>query len=149
MADLSFLSILGMLPQLLFMTQIIMYLILAWFFGSLAFRGMHKQIPLAIKLVTTIGTGFLCLVAGAVLASYMFFFQGTIFKTFQIDLFLGGLIGSIIIAVAFYMITRKDKGVGKDKMIKKLQERVKLLGGNLKIQSEPGKGTTLFIEVPV
>jgi two-component system sensor histidine kinase DegS len=30
-----------------------------------------------------------------------------------------------------------------------MQERVKLLGGNLKISSEPGKGTTVFIEAPV
>lgn len=30
-----------------------------------------------------------------------------------------------------------------------MQERVKLLGGNLKINSEPGKGTMVFIEAPI
>jgi signal transduction histidine kinase len=29
-----------------------------------------------------------------------------------------------------------------------MQERVRLLGGKLKLESEPGKGTTISIEVP-
>lgn len=131
MAEFSLFSLLGMLPELLFIAQIITYLFLAWFLGSLAFRGMRKRIPFAIKVIATIGTGFLCLVAGTVLAKYMFFFEGTVFQIFQLDLFLGGLITSITVAIAFYMITHKDKGEGKDKMINKLQERVSLLEGLL------------------
>ncbi len=131
MAEPSFINILGMLPQLLFIAQVFTYLVLAWFFGSLSFKGMHKQIPFAIKIVAAFGAGFLCLTAGTVLAGYMFFFEGTILQTFQIDMFLGGLITSIIIAIAFYMITRKEKGMDKDSRIRKLQERINLLKGIL------------------
>lgn len=131
MADFSLFGLLDMLPQILFMAQIAAYILLSWFLGSLAFRGMRKRIPFAIKIIATIGTGFLCLVAGTVFAGYMFFFEGTVFKMFQLDLFLGGLITSIIVAVAFYMITHKEKGEGKDKMLNKLQERISLLEGLL------------------
>ncbi len=120
-----------MLPQILFIAQIVTYLLLAWFLGSLAFRGMRKKIPLPIKIIAMLGIGFLCLIIGVVLGDYMFFFKGTILQTFQIDLFLGGLIGSIAVALALYMITRKEKGMGGGKMIKKLQERVSLLEGLL------------------
>jgi signal transduction histidine kinase len=30
-----------------------------------------------------------------------------------------------------------------------MQERIQLLNGNLKIQSEPGKGTTVIVEAPI
>ena len=30
-----------------------------------------------------------------------------------------------------------------------MQERVRLLGGNLEINSEPGKGTSVIVEAPV
>jgi signal transduction histidine kinase len=30
-----------------------------------------------------------------------------------------------------------------------MQERVQLLGGSLKLESKPGKGTKIFVEAPV
>jgi len=30
-----------------------------------------------------------------------------------------------------------------------MQERARLLGGSLSVQSEPGKGTTIVVQVPV
>jgi signal transduction histidine kinase len=30
-----------------------------------------------------------------------------------------------------------------------MQERVQLLGGNLRLESQPGKGTTVFVEAPI
>lgn len=120
-----------MLPQLLFATQAVMYVILAWVFGSMAFRGLRKRLHFAIKIAVVFGTGFLCLVSGTVLADYMFFFKGTVFRVFQIDLLLGGIISSIIIAVAFYLITRREKVADKEGMLRKLKERVSLLEGLL------------------
>ncbi|NIP40979.1 MAG: hypothetical protein GTN39_05700, partial [Candidatus Aenigmarchaeota archaeon] len=56
---------------------------------------------------------------------------GTIFQTIQMDMFLGGLLGAIIIAAAFHMITRKEREEGKGSTTRKLQERVSLLEGIL------------------
>jgi hypothetical protein len=131
MAGPSLFSIIEMLPQILFALQIIMYIVLAWILGSLAFRGLHKKIPFAIWAVTMFGTGFLCLIIGTALANYMFFFEGTILQTVQMDLFLGGLLGALILASAFHMITRKEKGTDKGSITRKLQERVSLLEGLL------------------
>jgi hypothetical protein len=131
MAGPSLFSIIEMLPQILLITQIVMYLALAWAFGSVAFIGMKKRLSFAIRIIAMLGAGFLCLVIGAALRKYMFFFEGTILQTFQIDFFLAGLMGSVIIAFAFYTITRKEKKTDKDSMIKKLQERVSLLEGIL------------------
>lgn len=131
MAGPSLFSILDILPELLFILQIIMYLVLAWILGSLAFRGLHKKISLSIRLVALFGVGFLCLIAGAALSNYMFFFHGTILQTIQMDLFLTGLLVSLIVALAFHLITREEKETDKRGKLKKLQERIALLQGIL------------------
>jgi hypothetical protein len=137
MALASLADIIDVMPQLLFMAQLAMNLVLAWAFGAIAFRGLKKQAPFYIKIPAMLGTGFLCLMAGASLREYMFFFQGTVFRLIQIDLFIGGVISAIIVAVSLYLITRK-KGEGPEgKILKKLQERVRLLEGLLLREKVP------------
>lgn len=132
MAGPSLMNILGMLPQILFTMQIVMYLVLSWVFGSIAMQGMKKRIPFGIKILVTFAVGFLCVMMGAGLRGYMFFFEGTIFQTLQIDMTIGGVIGAAVLAVALYMITRKEGGEeGEGKGNKKLQERISLLEGLL------------------
>ena len=125
----SLFGVVEMLPQMLLLAQVLMYVVLSWIFGSFAFRGMRKRIPFALKLAALFGVGFLCVIAGAAIRNYMAFFSGTIFELLQIDLLIGGLIASLAMAVAFYLITR-SRGAESDKMtIRKLEERVKLLEG--------------------
>jgi uncharacterized membrane protein YkoI len=131
MAGASLLDIIDILPQLMLIAQTVMYFVLAWVFGSLAFRGMKKHISFLIKIIAMLGTGFVCLIVGTVLKNYILFFRGTIFESIQLDLFLGGLISSIAFAFALYMITHKEEKTDKDTLIKKLQERVNLLRGIL------------------
>lgn len=128
---LSLSDIMETLPQLLMLAQIAMYFVLSWIFGSFAFRGMKKKIPFAIRIVAMLGAGFLCVMAGAALRGFMFFFKGTIFEMMQLDLFIGGIIAAGLLGAAFYFITRDDKEETDASMVKKLTERVKLLEGLL------------------
>ncbi len=129
MAGPSIFSILDILPQILAAAQTIMYIVLSWIFGSLAMRGMRKDIPLAVRIPVMLGTGFLCVIAGISLSGYMFFLHGTIIQTIQMDMFLGGLAASALLALAFYMITREE-GMQKE-TAERLRERVSLLEGLL------------------
>lgn len=136
MAFPSFAGIIDILPQLLLMLQIIVYLAFSWVFGSFAFHGMKKRTPFALKIVAKFGVGFLCVLAGVAMRKFMFFFEGTLFQMLQMDLFVGGMISSALIGLAFYMITRGEEEDEK-KTIKKLEERVKLLEGFLLKQKAP------------
>lgn len=124
-------DIIETLPQLLMLAQIAMYFVLSWIFGSLAFRGMKKKIPFAIRIVAMLGAGLLCVVAGAALRGFMSFFKGTIFEIIQLDLFIGGIIAAGMLWGAFYFITRDEKEEADSNVVKKLTERVKLLEGLL------------------
>jgi uncharacterized membrane protein YkoI len=128
---LSLASMMETLPIMLMLAQFGMYFVLSWIFGSFAFRGMKKRIPFAIKIVAMLGAGFLCMMAGAALRKFMFFFEGTIFEMIQLDLFLGGLAASAALGAAFYMITRGEKEESEGSLARKLSERVKLLEGLL------------------
>jgi hypothetical protein len=133
---LSLSGIIDILPQALSLAQTLMYLVLSWVLGSFAFHGMKKRIPFALKTVAKFGVGFLCVLAGASLSKYMFFFNGSIFKMLQIDLFVGGLIGAALLGGALYLITRGEVE-SESKSAKKLAERVKLLEGVLIKQKTP------------
>ncbi len=125
----SLLGVVEMLPQMLLLAQVAMYVVLSWIFGSFAFRGMKRRMPFALKLAALFGAGFLCLIAGSGLRSYMPFLRGTLLDLLQLDLLIGGLIASLAMAAAFYLITR-SRGAESDSMtIRKLEERVKLLEG--------------------
>ncbi|MCX6817320.1 MAG: hypothetical protein NTU57_00500 [Candidatus Aenigmarchaeota archaeon] len=128
---LSLSDIMETLPQLLMLAQIVMYFVLSWIFGSFAFRGMKKKIPFAIRIVAMLGAGFLCVMAGAAIRGFMFFFKGTIFEMIQLDLFIGGIIAAGCLGAAFYLITRDEEEETDTSMVKKLTERVKLLEGLL------------------
>ncbi|MBN2042271.1 MAG: hypothetical protein JW754_00530 [Candidatus Aenigmarchaeota archaeon] len=127
----DFLSILGMLPQILAIMQIIVYVFLAWFFGSLAIKGMKKHFGFAIKVVLAFGIGFLCLLGGTVLPRLFGLFQDGFFRMIQLDILVGGIIMSVVFAIALYLMTRKSKGLNPVAENKKLKERVEILEGML------------------
>jgi signal transduction histidine kinase len=53
-------------------------------------------------------------------------------------------------SVGFDVQKKKDSGSGSSGMgLKSMQIRAKRLGGNLSIQSEPGKGSIISVKVPL
>jgi len=131
MAFASIADIMDALPMLLFIAQIVMNVILAWVFGSVAFRGMQRKMAFTIRIPAMLATGFVCLLFGAGVRQYLFFLQGTPFNLIQLDLFIGGLIAAITAAIGLYLITRNRKDEEESTTIAKLKESVKLLEGLL------------------
>jgi hypothetical protein len=131
MAMPSIMGLFEMLPQLLLVVQSVLYIVLAWIFGSLAVRGLKKDIPFAIKILVVFGSGFICVMAGAALRGILFFLKGTVFEIMQMDSFIMGILAAVIFAISFYLITRDDEKASRDKTIKTLQQRVALLEGML------------------
>lgn len=127
----SILGMMDMLPQILSMIQLVAYLFLTWFFGTIAFRGMHKRLPFIIRIVSMLAAGFLCLIAGAAFRGYIFFLQGDLMEIVQLDLFIGGILSSVVLALGLHAITRKEREGSKDDIIKKLRGRIDLLKGLL------------------
>lgn len=129
--DSSILRLFELLPQLMSILQIVIYVILAWFFGAIAMKGLKKHLSFPFRIVLTFCVGFVCLVFGTVLSGYMVFLQGSVLKLFQLDLTIGGFIASVIIAVSLYLISKKVERTDPKNLIKKLKKRVGLLEGLL------------------
>jgi len=125
------LEMLEFLPQLLTFAQMSFYLLMAWFFGSMAFKGLKTHVSFPIKIFASLAVGFICLIVGISFSNYLPFSEEPIFELLQIDLLAGGLISSVMFAIAFYMITRKTERADKDSLIMRLTERNKLLEGLL------------------
>jgi hypothetical protein len=121
----SFADMLDALPQIMLLAQIVMNFVLAWAFGAIAFRGLKKDLRFYIRIPALLVIGLLCLLAGVIIREFISF-NNTIFRILQIDLFISGLIVSMIIATSLYLITRKF-AENKDKKISQLEERIKLL----------------------
>ncbi|NIO19428.1 MAG: hypothetical protein GTN76_01435 [Candidatus Aenigmarchaeota archaeon] len=131
MIDPSLLRLFELLPQFLSIAQTVIYVILAWFFGAIALKGLRKHLIFPVRMVLTFCIGFLCVISGIVISNYIPFLQDAMFRLFQVGLTVGGLISSIILAVALYMMSRKIERTDSKTLIEKLKKRVGLLEGVL------------------
>jgi hypothetical protein len=114
------------LPAILDNLQIITYILLILFFGSIAVLGFRIYAPFWKRILIRIGFGFLCLFSGAAIAIYMPFHDSIIGKLIQLDLLIGGVVASIIFAISLFILS---KGISSENTIKraieKLEERLK------------------------
>jgi hypothetical protein len=129
--DPSILKLFELLPQIFNIAQIVIYIILAWVFGSIVMKGLKKHLTFLLRMVLTFCMGFLSLVSGIALSSYMPFLQDPIFRLFQVDIFIGGLTSSLILALAFYLMSRRVERTDPKTLITKLKKRLGLLEGVL------------------
>lgn len=94
------------LPEIMFWAQIAIYIFLIFFFGSIAMKGYKGYLQGKLHLLLRIGSGFVCLVTGIGLSSFLpFVSENMILKISQIDLIIGGAISSIVLLVSLYIIT--------------------------------------------
>jgi hypothetical protein len=133
---LDMMQLLEILPQLLAAVQIIIYVFLSWFFGSIAIRGMKYKLSFPIKIALTFCFGFACLVAGTALPVAFNIMQTGILKTFQVDSLIFGIIISIVFAVCLYMISKEAKGEGHKELSEKLAKRVEVME-SMMLQGRP------------
>jgi hypothetical protein len=94
------------LPEIMFWAQIVIYIFLILFFGSIAMKGYKGYLHWAIHLLLRIGTGFVCLITGIGLSSFLpLVSENMILKITQIDLIIGGAISSLVLLASLYIIT--------------------------------------------
>ncbi|MBL7206380.1 MAG: hypothetical protein ISS36_02145 [Candidatus Aenigmarchaeota archaeon] len=118
-------EIINQLPQILFFSQIIFYVFFILFFGSLATRFYRAYIHPILKFLLGIGIGFLCLISAVPLSGFFQSFSTGILKLMQIDLFIGGLVSSIVFGIGLFFVTYRREDIERLKgVIKKLENRI-------------------------
>lgn len=125
----SLIEIIDILPQALMFLQVAGYIVLAWVFGSLALRGFHKEVSFPLRAGGMMGTGFLALIGGVSLRDKIFFFDVPMLEVIQMDVFISGLVCSVILMAALHMITRKE-GRATD-TVEGMKRRISLLRDRL------------------
>jgi len=114
------------LPTILFWLQILGYILLIMFFGSISVKGFRGYANYFIKLGSRFGLGLLALITGYALSNVLPIFQEGFFSMLQADVFIFGLISAIILYFAVFMITFNIMNAeGIAVQIKKLQEKLK------------------------
>lgn len=124
----GFSEFLSSLPQILQVVQIFGYIVIILFFGSIAIKGYRGYVNRILRFLGRIGLGFVCLVSGVVVSAHLplEFLNEGLYRMFQLNLLIGGIMSSIILALLVYMITFRLHNVSAmEKRIKKLEERVK------------------------
>ncbi|GEM_PF-4728545 len=126
-----------LLPMVFQYIQVIGYIVMVLFFGSIAMRGWKGWFPWYINLLARVGTGFVCLIAGVSLGPFMTGLRTGILAMFQLDLITVGVISSVIMSVALYLISFKSHraALSVKKRIHKLERKLRGMG-------HPPKGMT-------
>ncbi len=94
------------LPEIMFWAQILVYIVLIFFFGSIAVRGYRGYLRGIFHFLLRAGSGFACLVAGIGISPYIpFVGDNMLLKIAQTDLITGGIISSMVLLVSFYIMT--------------------------------------------
>ena len=136
MADISSLMNFGMnlfqwLPQFLFVLQILVYLGFISFFGWIVMLGYRTYSSYFVKFVLKFGFGFVSLVCGIGISDRIYNLLpfgdglGTLLRFVQADVFAGGIVSSVVISLAVFLITRNIYNTGGlEKAIKTLEHRL-------------------------
>ena len=136
MADIPSLMNFGMnllqwLPQFLFILQILVYLGFISFFGWIVMLGYRTYSSYFVKFVLKFGFGFVSLVCGIGISDRIYNLLpfgdglGTLLRFVQADVFAGGVVSSVVISLAVFLITRNIYNTGGlEKAIKTLEHRL-------------------------
>lgn len=109
------------LPLILQATQMVVYIFLVLFLGSIAVIGCRLVLPFWKRFLLRIALGFLCLVSGISLAGFMPVFNEGLFRLFQTSMFAAGILSSVVFAVSLYLISLR---IPKSEMIKARIEKL-------------------------
>ncbi|MFH1978198.1 MAG: hypothetical protein ABIJ92_02645 [Candidatus Aenigmatarchaeota archaeon] len=93
------------LPTMFFVAFVVGYIFLILFLGSIAVKGYRGYTNIFFHFIFRIGLGFAALIAGISLSEFLPFLNEGIYKTFQINVFMGGLIAAFILLACVYMIS--------------------------------------------
>jgi len=127
-------DLLRSLPEIVQVVQIITYFFFVLFLGSIAMKGYRGYANLIIATGARIGLGFAALLAGVTLSGVIPFLNEGLYKTFQINMIVFGVISSVILLVFVRMITFNIFDIqGMKNKIKYLQEKLS------KVQNINGK----------
>jgi hypothetical protein len=95
---------LSAMPMLFQAMEVIGYVFLIFFFGSIAVKGIRSRMSFIFRFFLRISFGFLCIISASVLEPFLPF-GGGIFQLFQVNLMVAGVISGAVFAAGLYMLT--------------------------------------------
>ncbi|MBN2330213.1 MAG: hypothetical protein JXC85_00180 [Candidatus Aenigmarchaeota archaeon] len=125
-------DLLVMLPAMLYLLQIAFYLFFIWFCGSIAMRGYMKEHPFMLGFGIRFMSGAICLVGGLSLAGFVPYLSKGMLKMMQLDIMVAGLSVSLLLAIAYRMITHDEAGSLPGDVVDSLLRKVAVLEDKLK-----------------
>ena len=118
------------LPQILFGLQVIFYIVMILFFGSIILKGYRGYAHFAVSFLLRLGFGFIALVCGLGLSTLIPPFSNDAFysliQSVLINPFIGMIISTAVLTISLYLISHNMFNIsGIRKQIDRLQERLK------------------------
>ncbi|MFH0956225.1 MAG: PepSY domain-containing protein [Candidatus Aenigmatarchaeota archaeon] len=118
-------AIIGMLPMLLQVSQLVFSLFYIWFFGTLSMRGFRGKKPAMLRFPGILLMGALNLVAAAAFAGFIPFLGEGLFRFLQLDMLAAGIIVSIVLALALSLLTHEKSALRPEEVAEKLRLKVR------------------------
>lgn len=117
-------ELIALIPTVLYVTQMMFYIFLIWFFGSFAMRGIRKHKTFVTGFFGKLLTGSLCLIGSMSFSGFVPFTDNLMAKLLQLDMLVSGMLVSLFFFLAFRLITHKDHIPGPREIIFKMERKV-------------------------
>lgn len=128
-----------LLPQVFQYIQIIGYVVMIFFFGSIAMRGWKGWLPWYLNLLARAGVGFLCLFVGVSIGPLIAGLRSGMLAMFQLDLITVGVVSSVILSIALYLISFKSQYA-----VLSIRKRIHKLEKKMRGMKGAPKGMTIY-----
>ncbi len=125
-------DLLAMLPAMLFIMQITFYLFFIWFCGTVAMRGYRNAHPFVLEIGVKFLSGAICLIGGMSLAGFIPYLSKGVLNMLQLDMMAAGLALSVLLALAYRLITHDVDSKGSSDIVDSLLRKVAVLEDKLK-----------------
>jgi hypothetical protein len=114
-------EIVANLPVILDTLQTVTYVLLIFFFGSIAILGFRIYAPFWKKILIRVLFGALSLFSGVAIAGFMPLPDNILIELIQLDVLVGGVVASIIFAVSLFILC---KAISSEETLKRAIEKM-------------------------
>jgi len=111
------------LPQIFHLFYITGFIFMAWVFGNFAVKYLNKRMSHIVRYGLSFAVGFIIVFCASAMNNAFIFVSGGFLDMLQANLFINGIIATIIISLGLHLVSGKSKEKPLDKVIKELESK--------------------------
>ncbi len=112
------------LPQIMEIFYMLGFIVLIWVFGNIAVKSFKKKMNHAIRYGLSFAVGFVIFFCASAMNNVLIFVSGGLADMLRINLFINGIVATIIVSVGLFLVSRNRKEKLPEEIISEMQKRI-------------------------